>query len=638
MKRLLMLFGSAGCAVAQGVLYAACAGAWSGETDVLLITNGASAEAVERTSLLYARYGRMRGLMEDVPGDKLGFTAPLQLRTWPHALPRRSLAEWAAAGDDQLLCQVLFSRETAEHDLNTDLSGQETAARALFAELLRSGDAPVPGWEENLEQGQHVRLVLAGSLSDGWSMAGMEALGKDLLRRAEPWASQVEAATALLWPYAGDDEHAHEHAAQAIRTAWHTDTVYALGLNESDCASAEAGAAHLVEWLAASCIDSFFRAESVPNGLMSYRVGPGKLGWESFPAAYRVCFGSLMKASAAFRMTFEPVIRRGLTAPKWLRDKLIGWYAAYFRQAQKMDDEQRKAWLNELDDASALLEGYRAWMTDILRNLPPVLRSASAVEEARNAAAENYRQYVETASQLTVMLREAEESGLSQEKTVHRHDMTDNESEKMLKVFQQIEVKKLALAHRQEEMNRRIGGAAQLLMMKEAIRRLKAESAELHAQAEEAARRINEAEQIATVEEQHRIATARTKLQRMERYMAQVDASLALVKKERQQAKDENVRRLPPEIAVDNALPESGMFDPAALDKLAGLPVQGDDRQGKKLWAEAEAAWTTMLLPVRGDELSLAEMAGRMRTKEDLKSPVAALLRDVVLAIVKEVR
>lgn len=638
MKRLLMLFGGAGCAVAQGVLYAACAGAWSGETDVLLITNGASHEAAERISLLFARYERTRAAMAELAGDKLGFTALLQLRTWPHALPQRSLADWAKDGDDQLLCRALFPQQTAEHDLNTDLSGQDEAARALFAELVRSGDDPVPGWKENLQSGQQVRLVLAGSLSDGWSAAGMQALGQDLLRRAEPWAAQVQAATVLLLPYAGDDEFAHEHAAKALQGMGLTDTVYALGLNESDCASADAKAAHLVEWLAASCADSFYRAENPPTGLMSYRVGSGKLGWESFPAAYRVCFGSLMKAAAAFRMTFEPAVRRGLTSPKWLRDKLIGWYAAYFRQAQRMDDDQRKAWLKELDDASALLEGYRAWMTDILRNLPPVLRSASAVEEARNAAAENYRQYVETASQLTVMLREAEKSGLSQEKTVHRHDMTDNESEKMLKVFQQIEVKKQALAHRQEEMNRRIGGAAQLLMMKEAIRRLKAESAQLHEQAGEAARRIDEAAQVATLEEQHRIATARTKLQRMERYLAQVDASLALVKKERQQAKDENVRRLPPEIAVDTALPESGMFDPAALDKLAGLPAQGDDRQTKKLWAEAEAAWTTMLLPVRGDEMSLAEMAGHMKTKEDLKSPVAALLRDVVLAIVKEVR
>lgn len=638
MKRVMVLFGGAGCAIARSVLYAACAGAWSGETDVLLVTNGAAADAVERTSLLYAQYERVRALMEELPGDKLGFAAPLQLRTWPEKLTHRTLQDWASAEDDALLCRALFTQEAAAHDLNTDLAGQDEAARALFQDLLTGEATPLSGMEESLQCGKRVRLVLGGSMADGWGAAGMDALARSMAKRAAPWAEQLDMATLMLLPYAGDDENAHEHAFAALNGFAHSSAVYALGLSESDCAAADKSAANLVEWLAACCADSFFRADAPPEGLMTYRVAAGKLGWESFPAAYRVCFGSLIKTAAAFRLTFEPVIRRGLTAPKWLRDKLIGWYAGYFRQAQKMSEEQRRAWLGQLDDVTALLEGCRSWMTDMLRNLPPLLRSASAAEEARQAAAENYKQYIETAGQLIVMLREAEESGLAREKIVHRHDMADNESEKMLKLFQQIEVKKQALQARQAELNRRIGGAAQLLMMKEAINRLKAESADLHAQAAEAARRIDEAARVASLEEQHRIATARTKLQRMERYLAQVDASLALVKVERQHAKEENVRRLPPEIAVDTALPESAMFEPAALERLAELPPQDDSRHAKRLWTEAEASWTTLLLPVKGDESALQEMAARMKTKEDFKSPVAALLRDVMLQIAKEVR
>lgn len=637
MKRVMVLLGSAGCAVAQAVVYAACAGAWSGETDLLLVTNGASAEAVERTSLLLAQYEQIRARMETIPGQRLGFFVPLQLRTWPAALPENNLAEWAASEEDQLLCQALFAQNVAEHDLNGDLAGCDDAARAVFKALLKEPETLLSGVEESLEAGQHVRLLLAGSLADGWGAAGLDALAEELLRRAERWKNQLQLGSVLLMPYAGMDGHAQKRAEEALNGLHHGETVCLLGCSESDCASADEKTANMVEWLAACCADSYFRAESPAAGLMSYRVGSGRLGWESFPAAYRVCYGSLMKAAAAFRLTFEPVIRRGVTSPKWLRDKLIGWYAGYFRQVQKMEENQRREVLAELDTVMAVLEGCLTWMSQVLRSLPPLLRSTGAMEEARAAAADNYRQYIETAGQLAVMIREAEASGLMEEKVVHRHDMEDNEAEKMQKIFQQMEVRKQALGARQEELNRRMGGAAQLLMMKQTIREIQERSEELHAQVAEAARRIDEAEKIASLEDQHRIATARTKLQRMERYVAQVDACMLIARLEREKAKASGVRRNPPEIAMDAAMPETEMFDAAALEKLEGLPGQ-EEKNAKRLWSEAETAWTGLLLPVKGNESALQEMAGDMKTKEEFASPVTALLRDVMFAVAKEVR
>ena len=218
-----------------------------------------------------------------------------------------------------------------------------------------------------------------------------------------------------------------------------------------------------------------------------------------------------------------------------------------------------------------------------------------------------------------------------------RHDLEDNEAEKMQKVFQQIEARKQALAEAQLPLNQRIGGAAQLLMMKEIQRELKARSEELHTQAAEAARRIDEAALIATSEEQYRIETARTKLQRMERYVAQVDACMLIARLEREKAKKAGVRRNPPQIAMDDTMPENNLFDPAALEKLAALPAQ-EEKNAKRLWAEAEDAWGGLLLPVKGSESTLSELAGRMKTKEEYSSPVAALLRDVMLTVAKEVR
>lgn len=620
MKRAMVLFGSGGCAVAQAVAYAACAGAWSGETDLLLVTNGASAQAVERTFRLFDQYEKLRALMNQLPGERLGFTAPLNLRAWPEKVERTTLTDWAGDGDDALLCRALFPEKTANHDLNTDLSGHDAAAKVLLADLLKDG-LPL-----NVEE--DTRLVLAGSLADGWSAAGVDAFA----RRAK-----APMATVLLMPYAGTDSHAQQRAEQALNGLACGETVYVLGVSESDCASAEPDCPNLVEGLAACCADSFFRSEVPARGMMTYRVASGKLGWESFPGAYRVCLGSLMKAAAAFRLTFGPAIRRGLTSPQWLRDKLIGWYAGYFRGVQKMDEPQRQLMLAELDTACELLNGFIAWMSGMLRNLPPLLRSSGAMEEARKAAEDNYRQYIETAGQLAVMMKEAETSGMLGEKVVHRHDMEDNEAEQMQKIFQQMDQRKQALALRQEELNRRMGGAAQLLMMKQIIKEIQARSEEVHAQAAEAARRIDEAAGFATLEDQHRIATARTKLQRMERYVAQVDACMLIARLEREKAKAAGVRKNPPEIAVDTAMPENGMFDRLALEKLENLPSQ-DDKNYKRHLAEAESAWTGMLLPVKGNESSLAELASQMKTKEEYASPVAALLRDMMLAVAKEVR
>lgn len=620
MKRAMVLFGSGGCAVAQAVMYAACAGAWSGETDLLLVTNGAAAQAVERTFRLVDQYEKLRGLMENLPGERLGFTAPLRLRAWPDKVERTSLADWAASEDDALLCRALFPEKTANHDLNTDLSGHDAAAKALVADLLQKG-LPL-----NVEE--DTRLVLVGSLADGWSAAGVDAFARQL---------KTPTATVLLMPYAGTDSRAQQRAETALNGLAHGETVYVLGTSESDCASADPACANLVEGLAACCADSFFRSEVPAKGMMTYRVAAGKLGWESFPGAYRVCFGSLMKTAAAFRLTFEPAIRRGLTSPKWLRDKLIGWYAGYFRGVQKMDESQRQLMLAELDTACELLNGFMAWMAEMLRNLPPLLRSSGAMEEARKAAEDNYRQYIETAGQLAVMMKEAEASGMLEEKVVHRHDMEDNEAEQLQKVFQQMDARKQALAQRQEELNRRMGGAAQLLMMKQIIKEIQARSEEVHAQAAEAARRIDEAAGFATLEDQHRIATARTKLQRMERYVAQVDACMLIARLEREKAKAAGVRKNPPEIAVDTAMPENGMFDRLALEKLENLPSQ-EDKNYKRLLAEAESAWAGLLLPVKGNEIALAELAGQLKTKEEYTSPVAALLRDVMLTVAKEVR
>lgn len=622
MRRVVLLFGGAGCGVAQAVVYAACAGAWAGETEMLLVDNGAAADRCASVCQLADQYEQLRTCMEQVSGERLGFTAKLSLRTWTVPTPAASLSDWAAASGDQLLCRALFPAKVAQQELSGNLSGCDAAARAVFAAAMPQ--AP-------LSLGEDDRLLLIGSLADGWGAAGVDAF----LRRYQD--AGVPVASLLLMPYAGQDEHAHRRAEEALRSTAHGETVYLLGTNESDCASADPSAANLVEWLASCCADSFFRAPVPPVGLMTYRAAAGRLGWESFPAAYRICYGSLLKTAAAFRLTFEPIIRRSLPAPRWLRDRLISWYASYFHQASSMEEYQRAELLHQLDCTMGLLQGAVRWMSDMLRTMPPLLRSSSAMEQARQQAAENYRQYIETAGQLAMMRQEAQENGLMEEKIVHRHDMNDSEAERMQRIFQQMEERKQALAQQQETLNRRIGGAAQLLMMKGLLSDLRSRSEDLHAQSSEAQRRIEEAALIATQQEQHRIATARTKLQRLQRYVSQVDACMLIVRMERDKAKESGVRRIPPELPAEASLPENALFSPQALEQLLTLPDR-DSKNGKRAWIDAEHSFPSLVLPDRGNAASLADAAASLRPQEEPASPVAALLRDTMLTMAKEVR
>lgn len=619
----MLLFGGAGCAVAKAVVYAACAGAWVGETELLLVDNGASAAQVEQAAQMVAQYQRLRACMEQIPGQRLGFTAPLHLRTWPDALPSQSLNQWAATDEDRLLCRALFPDAMAKQSLSGDLSGCDAAARAVFAALLEK--------DEPLSLDEEARLLLVGSLADGWGAAGVDAFA----RRYQHGGPQ--AASLLLMPYAGQDEHAHRRAEEALRGLAHGKTVYLLGTSESDCASANPASANLVEWLACCCADSFFRADVPPTGLMTYRVAAGRLGWESFPAAYRVCFGSLVKTAAAFCLTFEPVIRRSLPSPSWLRDRLRGWYASYFRQAASEDEAFRAELLQDLDCAMALLRGCLGWMSDILRSVPPLLRSSSAMEQARQAAAENYRQYIDVAGQLAILRQEAKESGLLDEKFVHRSSAEADEADRLQAIFQQMDEKKQVLAQQQESHNRHIGGPAQLLMMKSLLSDLRARSEDLHSQASEAQRRIDEAALIATAEEQHSIATARTKLKRLQRYVSQVDTCMLIVRLERDKAQDSGVRRRPPELEEEEGLPENGLFSPGCLASLLAL-TDKDSKQAKRAFAEAELTFPGLVLPVKGSESTLANAIGTLRPEAAPASPVAALLRDTMLTMAKEVR
>ena len=77
---------------------------------------------------------------------------------------------------------------------------------------------------------------------------------------------------------------------------------------------------------------------------------------------------------------------------------------------------------------------------------------------------------------------------------------------------------------------------------------------------------------MAQPEEQHKVATARTKLERMERYMALVDARLDMAREDERRAGEDGMRRQPSQLPLESGVPENGLFSARALTLWDSLP------------------------------------------------------------------
>ena len=172
-------------------------------------------------------------------------------------------------------------------------------------------------------------------------------------------------------------------------------------------------------------------------------------------------------------------------------------------------------------------------------------------------------------------------------------------------------------------------------MLRSARAELAREAERLHAQAEEARRRIDEAARVAQPEEQHKVATARTKLERMERYMALVDARLDMARADERRAGEARMRRQPSQLPRESGVPENGLFSARALTLWDSLPDGHEGRREKRRWAEAEAAFAGVTLPAKEQEEDLAAFLRRLKDMEANGAPVSALVANL-LALARE--
>lgn len=650
MKCCLALFGAEGQRLAQAMVWASCADVLSTSRVDMLSLNPAGSD--EPAAALCAQYERVRAQLEGVPGSGTGFRTALTWGRWPQSLPREgtSLRAWSQENPaDEGLLHAFFAAQVAEAEIPQGLNAFPDAAAAVWADLLGGEIRGALGQlldeaEQQLRAGEQVRMLLCGSIANGMSAAGLRTMATYLTKRWEPWRGQASVAAVLLLPETLDDRQGAAIARAALKHGeWQQccAAVYPLGLPEDSMSESlpDAAAPRLTDWLAVRCAVDFFTSAQVPQGMKAYRLPGGTFGWESFDQeAERFArgYGGLIKTAAAFHAVFTPTIAQCMTDPRWLHDRRIGWYSACFANAKRWPAQRREEVLASLNEIASLLDAAAAWMRRLLANLPLTLRAADALAAARQAAEDHYRQVLEAVGQIAVMELAARQSGMAEEKVVHRHDMEDNEAEQLQRAIGQWRDRLGRLEEEQKLLVRRLGGSAWLSLLRQTARGLAEESERLHGQMDEAVRRIDQASALAKPEEQYRVTAARTKLKRMEQHVMMVDARLDYVRRGMSDSNTQELRVQPPQLEVGGGAPSGGLLNAAALDTLFS-PASGKNRTvGKRDAAALEDAWDN-LVGRETDGLTLRRLLAALSSHawhEDA-SPVAELLQQALCFTLK---
>lgn len=635
MKRYVLLVGGTGARLADALLVAASAGAFpAGKLAVLLAdTDRRGVRSAGLVSAKMADYARIHRAMANPEGP---FRTEVAFSSWPSQLPEdaSTLSQFTSGSEaDALLCQALFDTEAAELDLHEGFHGRRMLGMVTYAGLLQQADQDhedvlscmVDEMSEAVRAGEEVRVVLAGSICGGTGAAGIAALSRYIRKRTE---SKIHLGAVLL--HASDDEQDAAHANDALSAYAKEeifDAVCVLGLPKASRATAPAEYAHLTDWLSVYCMDVLLHRPQWVNGVFTVRAPEGPLSWGIFGKAaerYRLCYGGLMKLAALWTSGLSRKVEKRLKKPFFLRDELLGWYAHFFRRLQAEDRGEQLALIEPLN---RLMHVCLIWLGGVCKSLPIDLRNASVLGKARQEAENHYAEMTDLAARLAMMDDDAQRTELYEDNLVYR-SKNSAEAKEAQAALSRIAAAKKELERRSNEqiaLNRRMGGAAAMEMLHDALDAARQASDELRARYAEAVRRIDHAESIAAEKDQYRITDARTKLGRMDRHQLMLDSRLRRIEEDVARADQEGVRYLKP--ALQPAPTENDMFLQQAAEALL---------QDKLRRRDVENLWPQLVCPKETVTVKQAMKLIR-RALADKAAPLMSLVQALMEAAMKEV-
>lgn len=640
MKRYVLFVGGTGARAAEALLCAACAGVLQADTlEVLLAdTDRRGLRSAELLKAKYADYARVQSALSEQAqiGAARPFQTEMNLHAWPERLPGGAapLREWTAGSEtDALLCQALFDPEAASLDLREGFHGRRALGQTVFAGLLNEAAAHeddaltalIADMQEALEAGEEVRAVLAGSVCGGTGAAGLPMLARHIQAQTQGRARLG----AVLLAASGDHEDAAKgkEAIAAFARESACSAVCVLGLPKSSCTSAPADYAHLTDWLAIYCMDVLLHRPTWPEGLFTVQADMKPLTWDVFGKAaerYRIAYGRLMKAAAAWTYAIGPQVKKRMEKPLYLRDCLFGWYAHFFRRARDISG----ACLEDAECLTRLMSVVLLWLGGLMKTLPPEMTHAAELAEAQETAQSHYAALAELVGQLTMLDEVAQKDEDYEDGMVYRHH-TEDDSEAE-KAQQRIEAVKQEIERRtaeQERLNRRMGGAATMRLLQEALEDAQSASEELRQRYDEANRRIAHAESIAAPEDQYRITDARTKLQRMVRHQQMLDVRESYIRADVERVSGEEARFAKPAVAGSGE--GNGMFHRGLTSRLL-------TQERRLTRSEVEALWPEMVQPADGRTLRQA-LRSIKKAPVDEAAPVMSLLHALIRNAMEEV-
>jgi len=640
MKRYVLLVGGSGARVAEALLLGACAGVFQADVlNVLLAdTDHRGTRSAELLRAKYADYDSLQvaltGMLNEASVQP--FRTQLNFRSWPRELPGGAdmLSRWAAASEeDALLCEALFDEAAADLNLREGFHGRRTLGQAVFAGMLRAAeDDPsdalttmIDQIVEDADAGADVRVVLAGSVCGGTGAAGLPLLARHIAKRTQ---GRVRMGAVLL-AASGDHEDPAlaKDGLEAFARENVCDATCVLGLPRSSCSAAPADYPHLTDWLAVYCMDVLLHRPQWPCGVFTVQTDMGPLSWSVFgkaAARYRLGYGRLIKAAAAWTQVIEPQVVRRLRHPFFLRDNLFGWYAHFFRNAAKTNEARGE----DIDALTRLMSVALVWLGGVFRTLPPEMRHARELQKSRQEAEDHYAELTALVGQLTLLDGEATKLESYEDSQVYRHGTEDADDSAL--TLRRIDAVKAEIARRsaeQEQLNRKIGGAAAMQMLQKALYEAEAATAELDERYAEANRRIDHAQSIAAPEDQYRITDARTKLERMTRHRGLLAAQEAYVREDVERAMAQEMRYEKPE--TRSAAQDGGMF----TERLTTRLLAQDKRLNRR---EVEALWPEMVYPADGRSLKQA-LKRMKKAKVNQQAPVMSLLYALTVNAMEEV-
>lgn len=334
--------------------------------------------------------------------------------------------------------------------------------------------------------------LLLVSLCDPSGASGVTMMSAWLQRNCG-----VKPSAVLLLPvYRDDDNSLAREALLSGRLGELLQNVSLIGLPE-DCRRSRDGA-NLADWCAALSAISLLSGKT---GAFTWRIPAGNLSWKAFGelgGSVKDSFTRLLRMGALMGNTYGSYLENALSQPNWIRDRMTGWYHTHFADVRNMTDEARQPLPGAVQALRLCCADCAAWIDGILENLPPVLQWADALKGAAEEAHKQYEPVLETAGQLAWMIDEAQQSGMAEERFVHRYDMEDSEAEAAMKLIEELRDKLSAQLAEQEPAFRVLGGRVARALLQQLLQREEEQAGDLREQAMETARRIDKAARVAT--------------------------------------------------------------------------------------------------------------------------------------------